>query len=52
LVTTEREEMASAAACMKDTPLYMSCMGGEEKRRVVSGEEKSGVEEKGEKGKR
>jgi hypothetical protein len=34
-VTTEREEIASAAACMKDTPLYISCMG--------SGGEKSGV---------
>lgn len=34
-MTTEREEMASAAACMKDTPLYMSCMGGENESGVV-----------------
>ena len=39
-MTTEREEMASAAACMNDTPLYMSCMsgsGGGEMDGVVSG---------------
>ena len=38
-MTTEREEMASAAACMKDTPLYMSCMDG------GGGGKKSGVNE-------
>ena len=38
--------MASAAACMKDTPLYMSWMsgGGEWRKKECSGgEEKGGV---------
>jgi hypothetical protein len=40
--------MASAAACIKDTPLYMSCMsrGGGEKSGVVSGREKNEVVKK------
>ena len=45
-MTTDREEMASAAACMKDTPLYMSCMSGGGKKSGVMGK-KSGVVKKG-----